>query len=444
MDHLIEKYFLMHQDLPVAVLQIASSTGDVLSIECIMEPSHFPLGVAPLGQTPDINQFRKWWRRRGIPASRHGLEQALAKLQMASGEMLLFKCSGLSLTDQYWVTPYQAPQKWHEVNFFENAFSDDVGKALFEEPGAAIQSFRDPSASSCGNLQKQWKIAAGQRVLLKAGTPPFYQEPLNECVASLVFDRLGIDHVSCTLSWHKGKPLSVCPCFLTKNTEFVTTADILNATDGAASGESLWEQYLSACEMLGIPQAREKTPAMLAADFVLANTDRHLANFGAVRYADSLEWIGIAPIFDTGTSLWQVDQTRFILQDQYLPTKPFSPTQKEQLALLRHEDIASLPWENLHSIGQEVMDILLQSPWIEEARAAAITARMEQQVQEITRITHLPTQQFSSDLQHTAPSDHSILAQRISAATARAADINAANSASCRETAAPEVGAEHN
>lgn len=431
MENLIEKYFLMHQNLPVAVLQMAPSTGDVLLVEQIMEPSHFPLGVAPLGQAPDITQFRQWWRRRGIPASRHGLEQALARLQATSGEMLLFKCSGLSLTDQYWVTPCHAPQEWHEINFFENEFSDDVGKALFEEPAAAIHSFRDPSASSCGNLQKQWKITEGQRVLLKAGTPPFYQEPLNECIASLVFDRLGIDHVSYTLSWRKGKPLSVCPCFLTQNTEFVTAADILNATEGAVSGESLWEQYLSACDMLGIPQAREKTSAMLAADFVLANTDRHLANFGAVRYADSLEWIGIAPVFDTGTSLWQLDQTRFIPQDQYLPAKPFAPTQKEQLALLSHEAIAALPWENLRDIGHDVTNILLQSPLIEEARATAIATRMEQQIQEISRIA-LPTQH------------HSILDQRISSATAHAAEINAANSASYRDATAPEIGPEHN
>lgn len=48
-------------------------------------------------------------------------------------ELLLVKCSGLSLSDQYWVTPCDAPQRWHDVNFYENDFSDDVGRALFGE-----------------------------------------------------------------------------------------------------------------------------------------------------------------------------------------------------------------------------------------------------------------------------------------------------------------------
>lgn len=38
----------------------------------------------------------------------------------------------------------------------------------------------------------------------------------------------------------------------------------------------------------------------------------------------------------------------------------------------------------------------------------------------------------------------SVLEQRISNATTRAAEINAANNASCRDAAAPEIGPEHN
>ena len=33
---------------------------------------------------------------------------------------------------------------------------------------------------------------------------------------------------------------------------------------------------------------------MLAADFILANTDRHLGNFGFLRDSETLEWKGTA------------------------------------------------------------------------------------------------------------------------------------------------------
>ena len=51
---------------------------------------------------------------------------------------------------------------------------------------------------------------------------------------------------------------------------------------------------------------------MIVIDYLLANTDRHYNNFGAIRNANSLEWIGSAPIYDSGTSLWCNTPTKLI------------------------------------------------------------------------------------------------------------------------------------
>ena len=42
---------------------------------------------------------------------------------------------------------------------------------------------------------------------------------------------------------------------------------------------------------------------MTVMDDIMLNTDRHLGNFGLIRNAETLEWIGPAPIYDTGNSL---------------------------------------------------------------------------------------------------------------------------------------------
>ena len=41
---------------------------------------------------------------------------------------------------------------------------------------------------------------------------------------------------------------------------------------------------------------------MIVVDYIVANEDRHLNNFGLVREAESLKWLGAAPIFDSGSS----------------------------------------------------------------------------------------------------------------------------------------------
>lgn len=42
---------------------------------------------------------------------------------------------------------------------------------------------------------------------------------------------------------------------------------------------------------------------MIVLDYIIANEDRHLNNFGAIRDANTLAWIGMAPIYDSGASL---------------------------------------------------------------------------------------------------------------------------------------------
>ena len=43
---------------------------------------------------------------------------------------------------------------------------------------------------------------------------------------------------------------------------------------------------------------------MLCVDFLVANSDRHLNNFGILRDTKSLEWKSMAPVFDSGNSLF--------------------------------------------------------------------------------------------------------------------------------------------
>ena len=106
-------FFLMQRNHKVAVIEIAEKTGDIIDMVDILSTQRIPLGARHINGSFDVLSLRKWWSGRGIPASRSGLERALETLQVPYAELLLVKCSGLSLSDQYWVTPCDAPQSWH-------------------------------------------------------------------------------------------------------------------------------------------------------------------------------------------------------------------------------------------------------------------------------------------------------------------------------------------
>lgn len=43
---------------------------------------------------------------------------------------------------------------------------------------------------------------------------------------------------------------------------------------------------------------------MITIDYIIVNEDRHLNNFGLMRNAETLKYVGVAPIYDSGLSVW--------------------------------------------------------------------------------------------------------------------------------------------
>jgi len=98
--------------------------------------------------------------------------------------VLLTRCFGLSLSDQYWIKPQGSGLQWERINFFTNPFSEDIGNVLLgKETGKAELDFSSPDNTSDGFLKKRWKIIDGKRCLLKAGSNPFMQQPFNYAAA---------------------------------------------------------------------------------------------------------------------------------------------------------------------------------------------------------------------------------------------------------------------
>ena len=123
-------FFLMHKNIKVAELEISES-GNIYKIGEVLSLEHLPLGTVCRDGQANLRSLDQWWRGRSIPASRSGLRDMLDYLGIRETQLLLTKCMGLSLSDQYWVCPKGANLDWHQVNFFENSFSSDVGNALF-------------------------------------------------------------------------------------------------------------------------------------------------------------------------------------------------------------------------------------------------------------------------------------------------------------------------
>lgn len=90
--------------------------------------------------------------------------------------------------------------------------------------------------------------------------------------------------------------------FVTENTELIPAWRLLQAKKQKNS-TSRYRHLLECCELLGIGNITPFLDRMLVLDYIIANEDRHFNNFGALRNAETLEWLGMAPIYDSGSSL---------------------------------------------------------------------------------------------------------------------------------------------
>ena len=375
------KCTFMHKRTPVAELELDDVTGFIQRIGSVYAPEHLPIGIPVRNEIADRAAFNDWWRDRSIPASRSGVREALESLGVADTKMLLIRCYGLSLSDQYWICPEGAELRWEDINFFQNDFSEDIGDVLFgERKKKDTLNFSSPDSTSDGNLKKRWKIIDGKRCLIKGGSNPFRQQPFNEVIASGIMERLGIPHVSYTVIWSKDAPYSVCEDFVTENTELIPAWRLLQAKKQKNS-TSRYRHLLECCELLGIGNITPFLDRMLVLDYIIANEDRHFNNFGALRNAETLEWLGMAPIYDSGSSLGYDKMPGQMRSEKDVVCKPFKNHHAEQLKLVT--DFDWIDFDRLSDVDELISSVLSceeAADYIDEGRIHAITESVQRRI----------------------------------------------------------------
>ena len=259
-----------------------------------------------LNDTPFRTNLSEWFKGRGIPSWRDKLDLLLHRLNITAPSELLDKAFGLSLSDQYWIKPYNTNILYNDINFFDNDFdySEFLEASLSKNSKTIVKenSLKTPNNTTDGMLKKAWIIENDTRYLIKGGYKNELLQPFNEVLASEICRRLGFNHVEYTLDTYKDMVVSKCPCFITKDTELVTCYQIKNDMNRYDNIED-YEEYVNLLEENGIYDARIQMENMVVLDYLIMNEDRHLNNFGIIRDVNTLKWLDVAPIFDNGQSL---------------------------------------------------------------------------------------------------------------------------------------------
>lgn len=362
------KYLLMHKDIKVLKFELGDDNKIKKIIE-IYDFNHMPFSTNT--KKNDSSMLKMWWLDRSIPSTRDEYKNIPNLLPKDDSLSLVVKSHALSLTDQYWIKKDDERILFDDISFFSNAFDESVGDILFGKRSKKKFSYYSPDSTSTGNLQKRWKIIDGKKCLLKVGTKPHQYEIFSEIIASKIMDILDINHIK--YSFYKDKDTIYCQSedFLSYNEDFVSAYQLF-ISKKKENKDSLFQHLMFIYDSLGIPNYKTEIYKMLFTDFIIGNEDRHLNNFGVIRDAKTLDFIRIAPIYDSGSSLGfnKSDEQLNHLVD--VDWKPFKTKRiRYQLDLI--SDFKWLNIKKLKTVVNEISSLIDEySEYISKDRKRAI------------------------------------------------------------------------
>ncbi len=329
-----KEYYLMHKDIPVALMEI-SEEGVLSKVRRNADTlDHFPLGR----KMNDV-KFHDWWRDRAIPKTRHGAKTALQRLGYSSTSSALVNNLALSLSDCYWIKPRNEDISWAEVNLFTNDFVDTFGELTINRDHVIDlrKETRFNCATSQGELQKKWCIAKdGRRYMIKGNYGDSYQQSLNELFATRLHEQQGFDHYTeyMLVKLQVDGDLEGLGCmsydFCSEEVECISAWELLQ-TVKTRQNESYYYPLKEVCLEFGMTEQQfmDFMDYQIMTDFLISNTDRHMNNISVIRNPDTLKLLGFAPIYDSGNSMFYNHSYTDLMQVRIGEIKTHSFLEKE-------------------------------------------------------------------------------------------------------------------
>lgn len=385
-------FYLMHRDDIVTLLFLDEKTGGIASIGKQTNKE-----LLPPGTSYSVDNLKLWWNRRAVPIGQGNIRRILMQNEIFTTQEYLVWNLGLSLSDHYWINPVDKMLKWKDVSLFTNDFKDEIGELQFGDDfsrAKEILDFRNrtsfyPSASVQGELQKKWVIQEGLRYLIKGNYGNSFQQSINEVIATLLHEKQGsmpyTPYRLCSITKSGGEEGLGCICqdFATEDVEFISAYDMACSVK-KRNDMSEFEHFIYVCTRNGLEEeeVRRFLEYQILSDFVLTNTDRHFNNFGVLRDAHTLKVIGMAPLFDTGNSMFW-NRAALSESDDLLDIA-ISSFRKKEVELLRYVKNAELLDITKLPTREEVAELLKNDLYYEQ-RGEMVLSGYERKVKLLER-----------------------------------------------------------
>ena len=258
--------------------------------------------------TLEINEegriiLETWLNDRTVPNNRVNVHKYKPSNMTTLDWMLLN--NSCSLTDCYWTSLVGENVTWEKVKLYNR---NDIG--TLGNPINADRKYNKANSTLGGALEKYWYMsyANGKQQLMLAKKTELSNSVLNarEVIASKIYNMQGFNNY-CAYKYVRNTNSEIigCKCrvFTSEQLELITAHDLL-AEYNMTQSDDVYEMTINYAFRYGMDESicRNQLEIQTLVDYLITNRDRHLGNIAFLRDSDRLNIVGMAPIFDNGSS----------------------------------------------------------------------------------------------------------------------------------------------
>ena len=296
-------YYLMNKDNIIAEFDASSKSefSDNVSFSIQKVIGKLPIGFENINTWID-----------GRKASKHNahLKSLMRSMNCDDSEGFIRVTHAASINDTFWIKSKNENISWNSVSLYRNQFSETISQLAFEGVGLYDEVFSstspeftcDGSFSKCFRKEK-FMGEYGSDIFLykrghefsignviKSGYEPYCEQMASE-IAKVISPEGTISYELVTLH---NRLASRCNLFTNEDFGYASYAKVTSAHN--IDLQQTFEYFSS----IGSEQMFRE---MLVIDSLCFNQDRHAGNYGVLFDNNTLEIIGMSPIFDFNLSL---------------------------------------------------------------------------------------------------------------------------------------------
>lgn len=274
----IQNYYIMSGDTAVAKWENGSLT--------VLNETLLPLYLKR------IHNADLWLETRAIDSHRANsrlLKKAL-RLKEKDDVSTVIHVNGATITDNYWIRPLDSELTYADVKFSDDYFARLALKGTYDSFNRAANSkhSRTPELTNIGSFEKCWRLIDGKWWMYKSANH-------NEMFSELFIARFGATLGMNMAVYERGDKCVKTLGFTDGKYNFEPASSFMDDNDD-------YEDVIAKLQEI-CPQALPDYVRMIFLDTIVANPDRHTANFGLLRDTATGELLGLAPLFDHNMAL---------------------------------------------------------------------------------------------------------------------------------------------